>query len=157
MGRAKKQVSAGKERAAEEQRRLAHFLSGTHETLRLWRMCKTKACRRTRMCGGDVDECGARCCPEGWAWVHRVLEMVREGGSRSAAVRAADRHAAGGSKRVTVHFGFGEPAEFVVGDDGKWTLAGGPRPESKFAPQVRRLTRSGSAWLRVAPGGEGKA
>jgi hypothetical protein len=156
MGRAKKQVSAEKERAAEEQRRLAHFLSGTHETLRLWRMCKTKACRRNRTCFGDVDECGARCCPEGWAWVHRVLQTIRDGQSRRAAMRAADQHAAGGSKRVTVHFGFGEPAEFVVGDDGKWTLADGPRQESKFGTQFKRLTGSGSVWLGAAPGGEGK-
>jgi hypothetical protein len=156
MGRAKKQVDADKERAAKEQRQLADFLFGTHETLRLWRMCKTKACRRTRACGGDIDECGARYCPEGWAWVHRVLQTVRDGRSRRAAVRAAHQHVRG-SKRVTVHFGFGEPAEFVVDDEGKWTLAGGPRSESKFAPQVRRLTGSGSAWLRAAPGGEGKA
>jgi hypothetical protein len=156
MGRAKKQVGADKERAAKEQRQLADFLSGTHKTLRLWRMCKTKACRRTRACGGDIDECGARYCPEGWAWVHRVLEIIHDGRSRRAAVRAAHQHV-GGSKRVTVHFGFGEPAEFVVDDDGKWTLANGPRQESKFGTQFRRLTGSGSAWLRAAPGGQGKA
>jgi hypothetical protein len=157
MARAKKQVGADKKLAAAEQRQFADFLSGTHERLRLWRMCKTKACRRTRSCRGDIDECGARCCPEGWAWVHRVLQAIRDGRSRPAAVWAADQQAAGGAKRVTVHFGFGEPAEFVVDDDGKWTLADGPRQESKFGTQFRRLTGSGSAWLGAAPGGDGKA
>jgi hypothetical protein len=157
MARAKKQIGADKERAAAEQRRLADFLSVTHQHLRLWDMCKTKPCRRTRACGGDVDECGARCCPEGWAWVHHVLQAIRDGRSRPAAVKAANRHAAGESKRVTVHFGFGEPAEFVVDDDGKWTLANGPRQESKFGTQFRRLTGSGSAWLGAVPGGDGKA
>jgi hypothetical protein len=157
MPRAKKQPSADKERAAKEQRQVADFLFGTHEKLRLWDMCKKKACRRTRACGGDVDECGARCSPERWAWVHHVLQTIRDGRSRPAAMWAANQHAAGQSKRVVVEFGFGEPAEFVVDDDGKWTLIDGPRPESKFGTQFRRLTGSDSAWLRAVPGGDGKA
>lgn len=153
MGKAKNQSSVDQRLAAGERQRLADFLAGTHDKLRLWRMCTRKACRRTRSCGADVDACATRCCPQRWAWVHCVVKMLGEGRSRRAAVRAADQAALGGEKRVRIHFGFGEPVELVMNSDGTWTRPSGPRARIELGTEFRRLTGAASAWLRSAPGG----
>jgi hypothetical protein len=152
MGRAKKQVSADKGLNPAERLQAADFLSGTHARLGLWRMCKKKTCRRIRACSGDVDECGARCLPERWAWVHRVLKTIRDGRSRRAAVWAAGQD---GRRKKIVDLGIGTPIEFFQNEDGTWTKYGA-RSELKFGTRFRRLTGCGSVWLDAAPRGEAK-
>ena len=118
-------------------------------------MCKKKACRRTRACGGAVDECGTRCCPQRWTWLHRVVKTIRNGRSRRAAVWAADQHALGRSKQITVKAWYRLPAEtYWVDEDGKPTGPDRPHPHLVFGTQLRRLI--GSAWLRAVPRGEGE-
>jgi hypothetical protein len=62
-----------------EQRRTALILSKAHARLGLWRLCDNDECRRSKRCGGDVDQCGARTAPQGWTWLHHVLNGLREG------------------------------------------------------------------------------
>src|SRR5262249_29959867 len=95
MKTAKKRTPAEKKLAAAEQRRLAPVLREAHARLGLWRTCDDKTCRRSGSCGGEVDQCGARVAPEGWAWLHQVLKAMREGKSQSAAVEAANLAALG--------------------------------------------------------------
>jgi hypothetical protein len=64
---------------AAEQRRTALVLSKAHARLGLWRLCDNDECRRSKRCGGDVDQCGARTAPQGWTWLHHVLNGLREG------------------------------------------------------------------------------
>jgi hypothetical protein len=149
-----KQAGAEEKLTAAEQRQVADFLSDTHQRLRLWGMCKNKACRRTRACGGDVDECGARCGPQRWKWVHQVVKTIRVGRSGRAAARAADRHLLGGLGQVTIKGCLGTPSTvFWVEQEGKWTAVkpGDERARPAFGAQFWRLT--GAAWLRTAPRG----
>src|SRR5215813_15309848 len=95
MNAAKKRTRAEEELAAAEQRRLAPVLREAHARLGLWRTCGDKTCRRGGSCGGEVDQCGARVAPQGWAWLHQVLKAMREGKSQSAAVEAANLAALG--------------------------------------------------------------
>src|ERR1700730_12794552 len=85
-GRTESKTRAEQELA--EQRRLAPVLREAHARLGLWRTCDDKACRRTLSCGGEVDQCGARVAPQGWAWLHQVIKAMREGKSQGAAVEA---------------------------------------------------------------------
>jgi hypothetical protein len=147
MGRAKKRTSTARELTAAERRQLLDVLAGAHAELELWRKCENRACQRNRACGVDVDACGARYAPQAWAWVHEVLRAMRAGRSQRAALRAADG-VVHRQQRLTIEFGFGEPAEFVVNDDGTWTLVDGPRVPSELDLQLERLT--GSGWLRAA-------
>ena len=94
MSQTKKRPRAEEALAAAEQRRLAPVLREAHARLGLWRTCGDKACRRRGSCGDEVDQCGARVAPQGWAWLHQVIKAMREGKSQSAAVEAANfRHA----------------------------------------------------------------
>ena len=88
---AKKRTRTEQKLAAAERRRLARILREAHARLELWRLCDHKICQRRENCGGDVDECGARVAPQGWAWLHHVLKAMREGKSQAAAVEAAER------------------------------------------------------------------
>ena len=147
MGRPNKRTSAARELTAAERRQLLDVLSGAHAELELWRKCGSSTCQRNRACGADIDACGARCAPQAWAWVHEVLRAMRAGRSQRAAIRAADG-AVHRQQRLTIEFGFGEPAEFLVNDDGTWTPVDGPRAPSELDLQLERLT--GSGWLRAA-------
>jgi hypothetical protein len=80
-----------REREVAEQRAAADFLGLAHDTAGIWCKCATKACRRARTCRGDADECGARRFPEGWAWIHGVLQALRDGARPRAAMRGAAR------------------------------------------------------------------
>src|SRR5262249_16901566 len=95
MSQTKKRTRAEEALAAAEQRRLAPVLREAHARLGLWRTCGDKACRRSQSCGGEVDQCGARVAPQGWAWLHQVIKAMREGKSQSAAVEAANFAALG--------------------------------------------------------------
>ncbi len=150
MGRARTQARAGKDRApgAAEQRELAAVLGGVHDRLGLWRLCTKKACRRSRRCGGDVDECGARCFSEAWAWVHHVSKAMRAGRSPRAAARAADRDLLPKPRpTIIVHYpGLGETFEMVVADE----YVDRVRSIRQADAPSRRLAASHSGWLRAA-------
>ena len=140
---------------AAQRRHVAQRLAAAHAGMRLWRACKTKACWRRRGCGGDVDQCGARCAPKAWAWVHQVLAAIRSGTTRHAAVRLADRAAHG--EIFTLVFDLGDEVDevsFLKNDDGSWTRIDDQAPTSELELQLRRLT--GSAWLRAAGPVDGK-
>ena len=140
---------------AAGRRHVAQRIAAAHAGMRLWRACKTKACWRRRGCGGDVDQCGARCAPKAWAWVHQVLAVIRSGTTRRAAVRLADRAAHGES--FTLVFDLGDEVDevsFRKNDDGSWTRIDDQAPPSELELQLRRLT--GSAWLRAAGPVDGK-
>jgi hypothetical protein len=154
MGKAKTRAGAGKALTAAEQRQAADFLAGAHARMELWRACKRKACRRRQSCcGGNVDECGARCAPKAWEWVHRLLQAMREGNSRRAAVRAADRAVPRERERIVYKFGFGDPPDVVVWrkDDGTFGQIDGEPPPTEVARLTRPLTAAGAPWLRGAP------
>jgi hypothetical protein len=96
-----------------------------HETSVLWPRCSNRICRRTRACAGDVDDCGARCFPEGWAWVRGVVRSLHDGQPPRQATRAADRHVVEmedngdfGRTRprtVKIHYpGMGDTIEMVI-------------------------------------------
>src|SRR5215813_3685903 len=121
MSAAKKRTRAEEALAAAEQRRLAPVLREAHARLGLWRTCDDKTCRRGGSCGGEVDQCGARVGPQGWAWLHQVIKAMREGKSQSAAVEAANFAALGYRERVTISWPncpFWEPLEFFMRNDG---------------------------------------
>jgi len=121
MSQTKKRTRAEEALAAAEQRRLAPVLREAHARLRLWRTCDDKACRRSQSCGGEVDQCGARVAPQGWAWLHQVIKAMREGKSQSAAVEAANFAALGYRDRFTIRWPncpFWEPLEFFMRNDG---------------------------------------
>jgi len=151
MNTAKKRTRAEEELAAAEQRRLAPVLREAHARLGLWRTCDDKTCRRSGSCGGEVDQCGARVAPEGWAWLHQVLKAMREGKSQSAAVEAANLAALGYRQRATLewpHCPFWEPIEFVQLQDGSWTGAHMVPAQPNIDPQFIAL--AASPWLPTA-------
>jgi hypothetical protein len=80
------------ERDAAELQFAADFLGIAHDAAALWRKCATKSCRRAQTCCGDVDECGARHFPEGWAWVRGVLQALPDTRRPGQAIRRANRH-----------------------------------------------------------------
>ena len=124
MSAAKKRTRAEEELA--EQRRLAPVLQEAHARLRLWRTCDDKTCRRRGSCGGEVDQCGARVAPQGWAWLHELIKAMREGKSQTAAVEAANFAALGYGQRVTLRWPncpFWAPIEWVQLRDGSWARA----------------------------------
>jgi hypothetical protein len=76
---------------AAERQAAADFLRLAHDASELWRRCARKPCRRMRTCAGELDDCGARAFPEGWAWVRGLFRSLRDGRAPGAAGRAADR------------------------------------------------------------------
>src|SRR5262249_55539320 len=92
-----------KEEVAEEER-AAPILREAHARLGLWSLCEDKDCRRSKSCGGDVDQCGARAAPQGWAWLRQVLKAMREGHSQRAAVETANLAALAYQERVTIRW-----------------------------------------------------
>ncbi len=139
-------------RAEAEQRLLAPFMAETHRGLGFWRACKRSVCRRRRLCCGNVDACGKRLAPERWSWVKHVVAAIRVGHSRSAAGRLAVDRMLGIKKRLTIHFGSGEPERFLVNEEGRWIR---PKHLSKaqLSTRFQRLTGPASRWMRNAPGG----
>src|SRR5262245_19040187 len=119
---------ADRECEAAEQRFAVEFLGIAHEAAALWRKCTDKACLRAQTCCGDVDACGARHFPEGWAWVRSVLPALVEDARRRTATGAADRQVIASEiagdfgreaqdqpRTVTVHYpGLGESFEMAV-------------------------------------------
>jgi hypothetical protein len=156
MGKARTRAGAGKAAlTAAQQRQAADFLAGAHARMQLWRACKRKACRRRQSCRGNVDECGLRCAPKAWEWVHHLVAAIRDGSSRRAAVRAADRKVRGERGTLVFNFGYGpedrEVIEFVKNDDGTWSRVDASAPPAEWELQLRRLTAAGAPWLRGAP------
>jgi hypothetical protein len=148
-GRTESKTRAEQELA--EQRRLAPVLREAHARLRLWHTCDDKTCRRSQSCGGEVDQCGARVAPQGWAWLHQVIKAMREGQSQSAAVEAANLATLGYGQRVTLrwpHCPFWEPMEFVQLRDGSWTRADMVPAQPDIDPQFIAL--AASPWLPTA-------
>jgi hypothetical protein len=84
-----------KDRTAER------ILRKVHARLGLWRVCDNNECRRSKNCGSDVDQCGARAAPQGWTWLHHLLNGLREGRSQPEAVEAANLATLGYRQRVT--------------------------------------------------------
>ena len=139
-----------REREALEQQAAADFLRLAHHAAGFWRACATKACRRVRACRGDVDECGARRFPEGWAWVRGVLQALRDGARPRAAMRAADRQVIAGETvgdfgrqagtgTFTIEYpGLGDSIEIaaVVGKRGR-RATGPARQGSQPSPRPR--------------------
>ena len=117
--------------------------------MRLWRACKTKACWRRRGCGGDVDQCGARCAPKAWAWVHQVLAAIRSGTTRARGRALAADRAAPGS--LTWVFNLGDEVDEVSfkNADGSWTRIDDQAPPSELTLQLRRLRGGSAGWLRA--------
>jgi hypothetical protein len=139
---------------AAEQRHVAERLAAAHASMALWRACKRKACWRRRRCGGDVDQCGARCSPKAWGCVHEILAAIRAGQPPRAAARVAGRKAL--PQRLHIIFGFGNPPDvyWEKKDDGGWRVVGDAEPPSALRLQLRRLAAGGSRWLRAVRGGE---
>ena len=148
MSAAKKRPRAEKELA--EQQRLATILREAHARLELWRMCSKESCFRTETCNGDVDQCGARAAPQGWAWLHDILKAVQKGQRPRAAIETANLAALGYRKRVTVRWkvkGW-EPIELVQLGDGSWRRADLAAARPPLDPQFVQL--AASPWLRSA-------
>jgi hypothetical protein len=150
MSVAKKRTRAEEKLAAAEQRRLAPVLREAHARLGLWRMCGDKACRRTQSCGGEIDQCGARVAPQGWAWLHQVIKAMGEGKSQSAAVEAANFAALGYRDRVTIAWkgGVWEPIEFFMRNDGTIIRTDIAPAQPDIDPQFIEL--AASPWLATA-------
>jgi hypothetical protein len=145
-----KPTRAEQERAAAEQRRLAPVLREAHARLRLWRLCEDQTCRRSKSCGGDADQCGARVAAQGWAWLQDVLKAMREGKAQEDAVEAANQAAVGIRDRVTVRWkvkGW-DPIELVQLADGTWRRADLVPSRPDIDPQFFEL--AASPWLRSA-------
>ena len=139
------------EQELAEQRRLAPVLREAHARLGLWRTCDDKTCRRTQSCGGEVDQCGARVAPQGWAWLHQVIKAMREGKSQSAAVEAANFAAQGYRDRVTIRWPncpFWEPLEFFMRNDGTIIRTDIAPAQPDIDPQFIEL--AASPWLPTA-------
>jgi hypothetical protein len=157
MSKTKPRAGVDTTLTAAERRRVAQRLAAAHAGMRLWRACKSKACWRRRGCGSDVDQCGVRCAPKAWAWVHQVLAAIRSGTTRRAAVRLADRATRG--EIVTLVFDLGDEVDevsFLKTDDGSWTRIDDQAPPSELELQLRRLTGGGAGWLRAAGLGDGR-
>jgi hypothetical protein len=149
MSAAKKQTRAEEALAAAEQLRLAPVLREAHARLGLWRRCDDKACRRTQNCGGEVDQCGARVAPQGWAWLHQVIKAMREGKSQSAAVETANFAALGYRDRFILRWKDAwEPLEFFVRNDGTWIRTDIAPTQPDIDPQFIEL--AASSWLPIA-------
>jgi hypothetical protein len=113
-----------RERESADQNVLAEFLRDAHEVVGLWRKCATKGCRRWRTCTGDVDECGARHFPEGWAWIRSAWAALCDARRRRDAMRRADRYviamdmaadAGHQARTVTIEYpGLGESFEIAA-------------------------------------------
>jgi len=117
-----------RERDAAEQRFALEFLGIAHDAAALWRKCTDKACLRAQTCCGDVDACGARHFPEGWAWLRSVLPALLEDARPRAAMRGADRHVIASdtagdfgrqsqaqTRTITIHYpGLGESFEIAA-------------------------------------------
>jgi hypothetical protein len=132
-----------------EQRRTALVLRKAHSRLGLSRLCDNDECRRSKRCGGDVDQCGARAAPQGWTWLHHVLKGLREGRSQPEAVEAANVATLGYRQRVTVRWkvkGW-EPIEFVQLHDGSWEHADIAAARPPLDPRFVKL--AASAWLLI--------
>ena len=148
MSAAKKRTRA--EKGLAEQQRLATILREAHGRLELWRMCSKESCSRTGSCNGDVDQCGARAAPQGWAWTHQIVKALRAGKRPRAAIEAANLAALGYRKRVTVRWkvkGW-EPIELVQLGDGTWRRADLVAARPPLEPQFVKLATS--PWLRSA-------
>jgi hypothetical protein len=157
MSAAKKRTRAEEKLAVAEQRRLAPVLQEAHARLRLWRTCDDKTCRRRQSCGGEVDQCGARVAPQGWAWLHQVIKAMREGQSQSAAVEAANRAALGYGQRVTLRWPncpFWAPIEWVQLRDGSWARADMVPTQPDIEAQFIEL--AASSWLPTALNADAK-
>jgi hypothetical protein len=148
MTAAKKRTRAEQESA--EQQRLATILREAHGRLELWRTCSNESCFRTGSCNGDVDQCGARAAPQGWAWMHQIVKALRTGQRPRAAIEAANLAALGYRKRVTVRWkvkGW-EPIELVQLGDGSWRRADLAAARPPLDPQFMQL--AASSWLHSA-------
>jgi len=148
MSAAKKRTRAEQDLAEEQ--RLATILREAHGRLELWRMCSKESCFRMGSCNGDVDQCGARASPQGWAWVHQIVKELRAGQRPRTAIEAANLAALGYRKRVTVRWkvkGW-EPIELVQLEDGSWRRADLAAARPPLDPQFVKL--SASPWLRSA-------
>jgi len=146
------------EQELAEQRQLADFLSDTHARLRIWRKCSAKACRRIRRCQRDPDKCGEQRAEKSWKWVHDVVRGVREGRSRTAAVRNAKTGMSDIVERDVVKFWWGNEV-FVKLRDGKWRNEAhylSSRPPINHGTRFRRLTGRASTWLSVVPAANSK-
>jgi hypothetical protein len=144
----KKPTRAEQEHAAAEQRRLVPVLREAHARMRLWRLCEDQSCRRSKSCGGDADQCGARVAAQGWAWLYHVIKAMREGKAQEDAVAAANRAAVGIRDRATIRWkvkGW-EPIELVQLADGNWRRADLAPSRPDIDPQFFEL--AASPWLR---------
>ena len=147
---AKKRTRAEEALAAAEQRRLAPVLREAHARLGLWRTCDDKTCRRNQSCGGEIEQCGARIAPQGWAWLHHVIKAMREGKLQSAAVEAANFAALGYRERVIIAWkgSVWEPLEFFMRNDGTMirTVIAPTQPDI----EAQFFELAASAWLPTA-------
>jgi hypothetical protein len=151
MSAAKKPTRAKQEKAAAEQRRLAPVLREAHARLRLWRLCEDQTCRRSKSCGGDADQCGARVGEQRWAWLNHVIKAMREGKAQEDAVEAANQAVLGYRQRCVVrwpHVPYWDDIEFVQLADGSWVKASQVASVPDIDPQFTEL--AGSPWLRNA-------
>jgi hypothetical protein len=148
MSAAKKRTRAEKDLA--NQQRLATILREAHDRLELWRMCSNESCLRIRTCNGDVDQCGARAAPQGWAWVHHIVKFLRAGQRPRTAIETANLAALGYRKRVTIRWkvkGW-EPIELAQLGDATWRRADLAAARPPLDPQFMQL--AASPWLRSA-------
>jgi hypothetical protein len=154
---AKKRTRTEQKLAAAKRRRLARILREAHARLELWRLCDHKICQRRENCGGDVDECGARVAPQGWAWLHHVLKAMREGKSQAAAVEAADFAALGYRERVTIAWkgGVWKPIEFFMRNDGTMIRTDLAPARPDIDPQFMQFVES--PWLHDVRSADAKA
>jgi len=151
MSQTKKRTRAEENLAAAEERRLAPVLQEAHARLGLWRTCGDKTCRRRGSCGGEVDQCGARVAPQGWAWLHQVIKAMREGKSQSAAVEAANFAALGYRDRFILRWPncpFWDPIEFFIRNDGTWIRTDIAPTQPDIEAQFIEL--AASPWLPAA-------
>jgi hypothetical protein len=151
MSALKKLTRAEQERAAAEQRRLAPVLREAHARLRLWRLCDDQTCRRSKNCGGDADQCGARVAAQGWAWLHHLIKAMREGKAQEDAVEAANEAVLGYRQRVTIRWPnvkCWDPVHYVQLPDGSWEHAHLVPSAPDIDPQFTEL--AASPWLRGA-------
>jgi hypothetical protein len=147
----KKPTRAEQEHAAAEQRRLAPVLREAHARLRLWRLCEDQTCRRSKSCGGDADQCGARVAAQGWAWLNHAIKAMREGEAQEAAIEAANQAVLGYRQRCVVRWPnvpYWDDIEFVQLADGSWEKASKVPSVPDIDPQFTEL--AASPWLRNA-------
>jgi len=147
----KKPTRAEQERAAAEQRRLAPVLREAHARLRLWRLCDDQTCRRSKNCGGDADQCGARVAAQGWEWLHHLIKAMREGKAQEDAVEAANFAALGYRHRFVIRWPnvpYWDDLEFFMCNDGTWKRTSTAPSRPDIDPQFFEL--AASPWLRDA-------